>query len=419
VKVLVIGSGGREHALVWSLARSAAVDAIVAAPGNVGSSEIARCVPLDDALAEVESFDLVIIGPERPLVDGLADDIRSRRVAVFGPSRAAAHLEGSKAWMKEIAATSGVPTARYAAFDHSREADALAFLETLPGLYVIKTDALAAGKGVIVTESLAEARDAVRSYLSGASFGDAGRTLVIEEGLRGPELSLLALCDGSTTAIALPPAQDFKRIGDGDAGPNTGGMGAYSPVPIAGSELVELVMSKIVEPTLAALAQRGIDYRGILYAGLMLTTEGPKLIEYNVRFGDPECQVVVPRLASDLFAHCMEAATGSLVTPVRASDDACVTVVLAAEGYPVDPRTGDTIEGLDALADLDDVLVFHAGTRRDGDVVRTAGGRVLNVVATGATIDRARERAYEATARISWPGMQFRTDIAALAESTV
>ena len=418
MKVLVVGSGGREHALVWALARSSAVDTIVTAPGNVGTTGLARSMVLGDALAEVETFDLVIIGPEQPLVDGLADEIRARGVPVFGPSRAAAHLEGSKAWMKEIAASAGVPTARYAAFDHTREAEALAFLDTLPGLYVVKTDGLAAGKGVIVTESLAEARDAVRAYLSGDSFGEAGRTLVIEEGMRGPELSLLAVCDGSTTALALPPAQDFKRIGDGDVGPNTGGMGAYSPVPVAGADVVDVVMSKAVEPTLAALARRGIEYRGILYAGLMLTGDGPKLIEYNIRFGDPECQVVVPRLASDLFVHCLEAATGRLATPVRTIDDACVVVVLATEGYPGANRTGDVIEGLDALSALDDVTVFHAGTRREGDSVLTDGGRVLDVVATGPTIGAARTRAYEAAALVSWPGIQYRSDIAALAGSS-
>ena len=419
MKVLVVGSGGREHALAWALARSAAVDTVVAAPGNPGIAGVAPCVELADALAEVETFDLVIIGPEQPLVDGLADEISDLGVPVFGPSRAAAHLEGSKAWMKEVAAAVEVPTARHAAFDHTHEEAALAFLETLPGLYVVKTDGLAAGKGVIVTESLSEARDAVRSYLSGASFGEAGRTVVIEEGMRGPELSLLALCDGTTRAVALPPAQDFKRIGDDDAGPNTGGMGAYSPVPVAGDDVVDLVMSRAVEPTLAELARRDIEYRGVLYAGLMLTTEGPKLVEFNIRFGDPECQVVVPRLASDLFTHCMEAATGRLITPVRAIDDACVGVVLATEGYPVTTRTGDVIEGLDRVAELDDVIVFHAGTARSGDDIVTAGGRVLDVVATGPTIDVARARAYDAVEQISWPGMQYRTDIAAGVGSTV
>ncbi len=415
MRVLVVGSGGREHSLAWALARSSAVEAVVAAPGNVGIGDVAECIPIAEALGDVESFDLVIIGPEQPLVDGLADEIRARGVAVFGPSRAAAHLEGSKAWMKEIAAAAGVPTARFAAFTHTREADAFAFLETLPGLYVVKTDGLAAGKGVIVTESLVEARDAVRSYLSGDSFGAAGRTIVIEEGMRGPELSLLAICDGSLAAVPLPPAQDFKRIGDGDTGPNTGGMGAYSPVPVAGADMVELIMNKIVEPTLAALAQRGIEYRGILYAGLMLTTEGPKLIEYNIRFGDPECQVVLPRLASDLFTHCMEAATGMLSTPVRTIEDSCVGVVLATDGYPGSARTGDVIQGLDATIGRDGVTVFHAGTRREGDDLVTAGGRVLDVVATGSTIAVARARAYAAAACISWPGIQFRGDIAELA----
>ncbi len=419
MKVLVVGSGGREHTLAWALARSAVVDTVVAAPGNPGMADVAACVELAEALAQVETFDLVIIGPEQPLVDGLADEIRERGIPVFGPSRAAAHLEGSKAWMKEVAAAVEVPTARHAAFDHTRETQALAFLETLPGLYVVKTDGLAAGKGVIVTESLPDARDAVRAYLSGASFGEAGRTVVIEEGMRGPELSLLALCDGTTRAVALPPAQDFKRIGNDDTGPNTGGMGAYSPVPVAGDDVIELVMARAVEPTLAELARRDIEYRGVLYAGLMLTTEGPKLVEFNIRFGDPECQVVVPRLASDLFTHCMEAATGRLITPVRAIDDACVGVVLATEGYPVTTRTGDVIEGLDRVAELDDVIVFHAGTARSGDDIVTAGGRVLDVVATGPTIDVARALAYDAVERISWPGMQHRTDIAAGVGSTV
>jgi phosphoribosylamine--glycine ligase len=416
VRALVVGSGGREHALAWGLARSASVERVVAAPGNPGIASVADCTTLDEALTAAATFDLVIVGPEQPLVDGLADDLRARGIAVFGPSAAAARLEGSKRWMKEVLAAAGVPTARHASFDHTEQDAALAFLETLPGLYVVKTDGLASGKGVVVTESLAEARDAVRAYLSGAAFGDAGRTLVIEEGLRGPELSLLVLCDGSVEGIPLPAAQDFKRIGDGDTGRNTGGMGAYSPVPVAGRDVVEQVMVKAVEPTLAALAGRGIEYRGILYAGLMLTAEGPKVIEYNIRFGDPECQVVLPRLASDLFVHCHEAATGRLVTPVRCRDEACVTVVLACEGYPDSPRVGDPIEGLDATGALpgsDDVVVFHAGTRRDGDALVTSGGRVLDMTAIGPTIAVARARAYAAAQRVSWPGIQYRHDIAA------
>lgn len=415
MNVLVVGAGGREHALAWGLVRSPVVDAVVAAPGNPGMAELGPCMTIERALESLDTFDLVVIGPEAPLIEGLADDLRASGAVVFGPSAAAARLEGSKAWMKEVLAAAGVPTARHAAFDHHREAEALTFLDTLPGLYVVKTDGLAAGKGVVVTESIADAREAVRAYLSGEAFGDAGRTCVIEEGLAGPELSLLVLCDGSLVGVPLAPAQDFKRVGDGDAGPNTGGMGAYSPVPVAGEDLVAELMDRAVGPTLAELGRLGIEYRGVLYAGLMLTPEGPKVLEYNVRFGDPECEVVVPRLASDLAAHCWEAATGRLETRVEFVDDACVTVVLASEGYPASPRVGDVIEGLDAAAAVDGVMVFHAGTVTDGEVVRTAGGRVLAVTGVGPSIAEARSRAYDAVGRISWPGVQHRTDIAAWA----
>ncbi len=413
MEVLLVGGGAREHALAWGLLRSPVVDGVVAAPGNPGIAELGPCMALEDAMESLDVFDLAVIGPEAPLVDGLADDLRGAGVPVFGPSAAAAQLEGSKAWMKDVLAAAEVPTARHATFAAADEPAALAYLETLPGLYVIKTDGLAAGKGVIVTESLSEARAAVRSYLAGEAFGDAGRTVVIEEGLTGPELSLLVLCDGSGVGVPLAPAQDFKRIGDADAGPNTGGMGAYSPVPIADPGLVDLLMDRAVGPTLHRLAAEGIDYRGVLYAGLMLTPEGPKVIEYNVRFGDPECEVVVPRLASDLAVHCLEAATGRLETPVEFRDDACVTVVLASEGYPASPRTGDVIEGIDAASALDDVVVFHAGTDRSGDDLVTAGGRVLAVTALGRDVAAARTRVYEAVDLITWPGRYCRTDIAA------
>ncbi len=382
----MVGTGGREHALRHVLGRTAAV---------VG--------PDDDA-------DLYVIGPEQPLVDGLADRLRSRGKLVFGPGADGARLEGSKAWMKELLAEAGVPTARSAVF--SELEPAVAFLRSLPGLYVVKTDGLAAGKGVLVTGSLDEAIDDVRAKLEG-SFGDAGRSVVIEEGLRGPELSLLAVCDGHR-AVPLAPAQDFKRLGDGDRGPNTGGMGAYSPVASAGRNLVERVMGEAVEPTLAALRRRGIEYRGVLYAGIMLTPDGPKVLEFNVRFGDPEAQVVLPRFAGDLAAFLAEAAAGELRSEPTFIDDACVTVVLAAPGYPAAPRTGDVIEGLDDVESVEGVFVFHAGVRIDDDGrAITAGGRVLDVCALAPTLPEARRRAYRAVERISFPGMQYRKDVAA------
>jgi phosphoribosylamine--glycine ligase len=341
--------------------------------------------------------------------------MRAHGMLVFGPGADGARLEGSKAWMKSVLAEAGVPTARHASFTADQEDEALAFVERLPGLYVIKTDGLAAGKGVVVTESLDEARDTVRSYLSGHAFGDAGRTCVIEEGLTGPELSLLVVCNGTTEGWPLAPAQDFKRIGDGDRGPNTGGMGAYSPVPIAGADVVDDVMARAVAPTLHALAARDIAYRGVLYAGLMLTPDGVKVLEYNVRFGDPEAQVVLPRLASDFGELCRDAAAGGAGLDPNFRDDACVTVVLATEGYPASPRKGDVIEGLDDAEQLTGVTVFHAGTKRvDPDLV-TAGGRVLDVTAVAPTLAEARARAYEAAGRIKWPGIQYRHDIAAAA----
>jgi len=402
MRVCVVGSGGREHALAHVLGRH---HDVVVTPGNPG---IEGSVPTPPE--ELEA-DLTVIGPEAPLVAGLADRLRSVGRLVFGPGADGARLEGSKAWMKDVLVDAGVPTAGHGTFDD--EVAALAYLDTMGDLFVVKTDGLAAGKGVLVTTDRTEAVDAVRSYLSGDAFGDAGRTLVIEEGLTGPELSILAICDGST-AVALAPAQDFKRFGDGDDGPNTGGMGAYSPVPVATEAVVGSLMAEAVEPTLAALRGRGIDYRGVLYCGLMFTPSGPRVLEYNVRFGDPEAQVVLPRLTSDLGELLAAAAAGRLGPEPTFDDGAAVAVVCASEGYPTSPRTGDRIWGLDAAAQVAGVTVFVAGVGAGSDcALVTAGGRVLTVTGRGPTVDEARHRAYEAVAEISWPGMCHRTDIAA------
>jgi phosphoribosylamine--glycine ligase len=407
VRVCVVGSGAREHALAHVLGRTAEV---VVTPGSPGIPGSVATPP-----ADVDA-DLYVVGPEAPLVAGLADELRAAGRPVFGPGADGAHLEGSKAFMKELVSAAGVPTARYAAFTEVEPA--LAFLRSLPGPWVTKTDGLAAGKGVLVTPKLAEAEDDVRAKLSGRSFGDAGRTVVIEEGMTGPELSLLVVCDG-TRGVPLAPAQDYKRVGDGDTGPNTGGMGAYSPVPAVGDDVVADVMDRFIAPTLAELRRRGIDYRGVLYAGLMLTAGGPKLVEYNVRFGDPEAEVVLPRLTTDLGELLAAAAAGDLTAapPPAFAAGAAVTVVLASEGYPVAPRTGDVIEGM-AEAEAGGATVFCAGVAagEDGRLV-TAGGRVLAVTGYGPTVAAARDHAYRAAGCISWPGLHHRTDIAREAAS--
>jgi phosphoribosylamine--glycine ligase len=359
---------------------------------------------------ETIDADLFVVGPEGPLVDGLADRLRAKGRLVFGPGADGAQLEGSKAWMKELLVEAGVPTARFGTFQS--EAPALEFLDSMTPPYVVKTDGLAAGKGVLVTESLTEARNAVGDYLSGAAFGEAGKSVVIEEGLVGPEVSVLAVCDGQR-AVLLPPAQDFKRLHDGDLGPNTGGMGAYSPVPGIDDAWMGDVLARFIEPTLAALRARGIDYRGVLYAGMMLTADGPKILEYNVRFGDPECQVVVPRLDSDLGALLAEAAAGELVSEPKVSSDAMVTVVAAAEGYPLAPRSGDVITGIALANDQDGVSVLLAGVSADADGnVFSAGGRVLNICGRAATLEAARSKAYAALEFVEFRGKTARTDIA-------
>ena len=416
MKVCVVGGGGREHALAHTLARTADV---VVTPGNPG---MAQPITVADAPVDDIEADLYVIGPEAPLVAGLADTLRDRGKVVFGPGADGALLEGSKAFMKETLGAAGVPTARFATFDALQTKEALAYLETMPGPWVIKTDGLAAGKGVLVARTIEEARADVTAKLSGAAFGDAGRHVVIEEGLVGEECSLLVLCDG-TRAVPLVPAQDFKRVGDGDRGPNTGGMGAYAPMPQVRGADVDLLMGAAVLPLVEELRRRAIDYRGVLYAGLMLTAEGPKVIEYNVRFGDPEAQVVLPLLASDAAELLLAVANGALdeAEPPAFADAAAVCVVLASAGYPESPRLGDDIEGLrsdgQSVADVEGATVFHAGTGRHGadGPFHTAGGRVLGVTAVAPTLAEARESAYAAAAPIEWEGMQFRHDIAAAA----
>jgi phosphoribosylamine--glycine ligase len=421
-KVCVVGSGAREHALAHVLARSAHV---VVTPGNPGicgrSAEGYELVSTPAPPHEIEA-DLYVIGPEDPLVAGLADRLRSDGRLVFGPGADGARLEGSKEFMKQLANDAGVPTARWGAF--SRPEEAMAFLRSLPGPFVVKTDGLAAGKGVLVTEDIDEAERDVTAKLSGESFGAAGRRVVIEEALRGSELSLLVVCDG-VRAEPLAPAQDYKRLGTGDTGPNTGGMGAYSPVPIATAAVVSTAMDTIVEPTMAALRRAGIDYRGVLYAGLMLTADGPQLIEYNVRFGDPEAEVVLPRLAADLVDLLTAAAHGRLPGPIVGAgagagfvDEAAVGVVVTARGYPEAPRTGDLVEALDDAGSVEGVTVFHAGTcRDDAGALRTARGRVFVVTALGAGLAEARKRAYRGVAKIGFEGMGYRLDIAAGVEA--
>jgi len=417
--VCVVGSGGREHALAWALSWTANVVVTPGNPGIAGESPSGHRIAVTPAPPEEVDADLFVIGPEAPLVDGLADRLRARGARVVGPGADGARLEGSKAFMKELLDEAGVPTARFGTFDRVDEAQR--FLRTLPGPWVVKTDGLASGKGVLVATTLEEADADVVAKLTGGSFGDAGRRVVIEEGLTGPECSLLVLCDGRRV-VPLSPAQDFKRAADGDLGPNTGGMGSYSPVPEVPPGLVDELLYGAVEPLVAAMRARGIDYRGVLYAGLMLTPDGPKVLEYNVRFGDPETQVVLSRLADDPVELLMAVADGDLSEACDGqpnfTDDAAVCVVMATPGYPTAPRMGDRIHGLGPNGQLeqpaDGVMVFHAGTARpdaDGPFV-TAGGRVLGVTAVGPTVADARRSAYAAVDRISWDGVHYRRDIA-------
>ncbi|MFF8960430.1 phosphoribosylamine--glycine ligase [Streptomyces sp. NPDC014894] len=410
MKVLVIGGGAREHALCRSLSHDPDVTAVHCAPGNAGIGEVAELHPVDaldgDAVArlalELEAG-LVVVGPEAPLVAGVADAVRAAGVPCFGPSGEAARLEGSKAFAKDVMAAAGVPTARSYVCTNPEEIDEA--LDAFGAPYVVKDDGLAAGKGVVVTDDLAAAREHAVA---------CGR-VVIEEYLDGPEVSLFAITDGETV-LPLTPAQDFKRALDGDEGPNTGGMGAYSPLPWADPKLVDEVMTTVLQPTVDELRRRGTPFAGLLYAGLAITSRGVRVIEFNARFGDPETQVVLARLRTPLAGVLLRAANGALddQPPLRWLDEAAVTVVVASHNYPDTPRTGDPIEGLDEVAarDAPHAYVLHAGTRRDGDAVVSAGGRVLSVTATGRDLRQARERAYAAVDRIRLDGSQHRTDIA-------
>ncbi|MCB9655861.1 MAG: phosphoribosylamine--glycine ligase [Deltaproteobacteria bacterium] len=414
--VLVVGGGGREHALVDALVRAPSAPKVIAAPGNPGIGRVAECVsvPVTDvdalvALAMERAVDLVVVGPEAPLVAGLADRLVETKVPVFGPTRAAAVLEGSKAFAKAIMAEAGVPTARWGTFAEAEAA--VAFARSLGGAPVVKADGLAAGKGVIVPKDFAGTEAAIRGLLGG-ELGAAGAQIVVEEQLEGEEISVMALCDGERL-VMLAPSQDHKRLLEGDLGPNTGGMGAYSPPPVATPQLLEDVRRQCLEPVVARMKARGTPFRGVLYAGLMLTASGPKTLEFNVRFGDPEAQVLLPRLACDAFALFAAVAAGRLdsIDPPTFLPQAALSVVLAARGYPASPVTGDLITGVEAAEQVSGVTVFHAGTRRTDAGLVTAGGRVLSVTGLGADLEEAAQRAYEAARQIRFEGVQLRTDI--------
>ena len=414
--ILLLGSGGREHALAWKIAASPLVTKLWCAPGNAGIAREAECVPLAIAdreaviaFCKANAVEFVVVGPETPLAAGIVDDLGRAGIKAFGPSKMAAQLEGSKGFTKDLCAEFGIPTAAYRRFDN--EAGALAYVRAQGAPIVIKADGLAAGKGVVVAKTLREAEDAVAMMFAG-HFGAAGAEVVIEEFLAGREVSFFALCDGET-ALPLASAQDHKRVFDHDQGPNTGGMGAYSPTPFVTSEIHDQIMSRIISPTVAGMKARGAPFRGVLYAGVMLTEQGPKLFEYNVRFGDPECQVLMLRMMSDIVPAFLAACDGELKHfNLRWYPEAAITVVMAAKGYPGDYRKGSRIEGLDDAAKIDGVEIFHAGTLAKDSAILANGGRVLNVCALGKTVTEAQARAYASIDRINWPDGFCRRDIA-------
>ena len=415
MNILLLGGGGREHALAWKLAASPLTDRLICGPGNAGIAREAECVALDladhaavIAFCRAHAIDLAVVGPEGPLCAGIVDDLEAAGIRAFGPSRAAAQLEGSKGFTKDLCRSQRIPTAAYERFRAAEPAKT--YVRTHGTPIVVKADGLAAGKGVIVAQDIAEAEAAIDMMLGGG-LGDAGAALIVEDYLAGEEASFFALCDGDT-AIPLASAQDHKRAFDGDTGPNTGGMGAYSPAPIVDAAIGARVTGEIVLPTLAAMKAMGTPFKGVLYAGLMITGEGPKLIEYNVRFGDPECQVLMLRLMSDLVPALLASRDGMLKSvDLRWYPQAALTVVMAAKGYPGAYTKGSVIDGLDAAAAVEGVEIFHAGTKADGGRVLANGGRVLNVSALGKSVGEARERAYEAVSRIRWPEGFYRHDI--------
>ena len=415
MRVLVVGSGGREHALCWAISASVLCNELYAAPGNAGVAEVATCVPIpaDDieglcTFARERKIDFVIVGPEIPLVAGLVDRLEAQGTAAFGPTAAAAALEGSKGFTKDLCAKYNIPTAAYGRFRAINPA--IAFIRKNGAPIVVKADGLAAGKGVVVAMTIAEAEAAVHDILGG-SFGAAGAEVVVEEFLEGEEASIFALVDG-TRALPLASAQDHKRVGDGDTGPNTGGMGAYSPAPIVTEAMMADVMTRIIEPTVRAMAEMKRPFKGVLFAGLMIGKDGPKLLEYNTRFGDPECQVLMMRLMSDLLPALLAARDGALDTvDLRWHDEAALTVVMAANGYPGDYTKNTVIEGVEEASKIEGVTVFHAGTKRENGKLLATGGRVLNVTATGRDVAEAQKRAYQAVDRIRWPDGFCRRDI--------